>query len=171
MEARGLAATGDERSSVHLLDRALRLLDTPTDEVPPIWLSPFDEASFTTEAVLCMRALAHHDQAVTLATRGLALRATGRARSTALASILLIDAHIRGGNLDAACEAAQTLIQSPQPVASMRIVSQLAELHHQLKHHRKAPAVRHILESLRSFREQLLIFLAAPTPALQDPSP
>jgi hypothetical protein len=138
--------------------------------VPPIWLSPFDEASFTSEAVLCMRALARHDHAVTLATQGLALRATGRARSTALASILLADAHIRRGHVDAACRAAATLIESPQPVASVRLVGQLGQLHRQFEHHAKVPAVRDLLDSLRSFREQLLLFLAAPTPSLQEPS-
>jgi hypothetical protein len=62
------------------------------------------------------------------------------------------------------------LIESPHPVASMRLVGQLGELHRQFEHHSKIPAVRDVLDSLRSFREQLLLFLAAPTPSLQETS-
>ena len=170
MEARGLAVIGDERNTAHLLDRAHRLLVIPPDEVAPIWLSPFDEASLTTEAVLCMRALAHHDQAVTLATQGLALRAAGRARSTALASILLIDAHIRRGNLDAACHAATTLIESPQPVASMRIVAnwQSSTTSSSTTAKRRPSAISWNLSA--HFESSFFCSSLPLTPSLQDPS-
>jgi hypothetical protein len=53
----------------------------------------------------------------------------------------------------------------------MRLVSQLGQLHQQFEQHHAVPAVRDVLDCLRSFREQLLFYLASPTPSLQEPSP
>ncbi|MET8183813.1 hypothetical protein [Streptomyces sp. NPDC005336] len=126
MHARALAAGAQHTSAVRALETAQDGLDASVDAAHP-WLSPFDAAALASESALILRDLGQYDQALTQAERAVALREAGRTRSLALSRIVLVDIHVRRGDLDAAVSVGHELLSMSPTLGSIRVVHHLED--------------------------------------------
>ncbi|MDF3292271.1 XRE family transcriptional regulator [Streptomyces silvisoli] len=127
MQARALAAGGQQAAARRALDAAHSALETPSDADHP-WLSPFDAASLASESALVMRDLQQYEAALHHAERAIALREDGRARSLAFSRITLVGIHAQRGDLEAAIRVGRELLNASPTLGSVRVIHQLDDL-------------------------------------------
>jgi tetratricopeptide (TPR) repeat protein len=159
MQARALAAATQRTAAARALDAARRDLERAAATDHP-WLSPFDAAALASEAALIMRDLELYDQALAHAEQAVALREASRARSLALSRIILVDIHVRRGDLDAAVRAGHDLLGTSPTLGSVRVVQHLEELCRLLQPHRSHAPVREYLVRFDDARRARMLLLA-----------
>ncbi|MFG3512172.1 XRE family transcriptional regulator [Streptomyces bobili] len=159
MQARALAAGGQRTPAVRALEAAQDGLDGSADAAHP-WLSPFDAAALASESALILRDLEKHDQALTQAEEAVRLREVGRTRSLALSRIVLVDIHVRRGDLDAAVSVGHELLSTSPTLGSIRVVHQLDDLRRLLESHKGYGPLREYLMKFDDARRARMLLLA-----------
>ncbi|MFE1309135.1 XRE family transcriptional regulator [Streptomyces sp. NPDC058755] len=159
MQARALAVAAQRTPAARALEAAQSDLDAvPAADHP--WLSPFDAAALASESALIMRDLVQYEEALTHAEQAVALGEVGRARSLALSRIVLVDIHVRRGDLDAAVSVGHDLLSTSPTLGSVRVVQQLDGLRRLLELHRGYPPVREYLARFDDARRARMLLLA-----------
>ncbi|WP_424213534.1 helix-turn-helix domain-containing protein [Streptomyces sp. BI20] len=160
MEARALAAAGQETAAARALDRAHTTLDGQPGPFHP-WVSPFDAAALASESALVLRDLGRYEPALDHAERSVSLREAGRARSIALARIALAGLHADRREFDAAVATGDELLSTLTPaLGSVRVIHQLDDLATTLAPHRAYRPVSEFLARLEHTRRSRMLLLA-----------
>lgn len=150
MRARSFAALDQSAESLDQLRRAETALGTTQDEQRSPWVSCFDEGSLASETARCMGQLGDCDEAARQAERVIQLRPVERARSRALAQLMLIAAHLDRGRPEEACGLAREVLIATRTLGSQLIFEQLAALRQRFGHYRAEPAVAELLAGIAS---------------------
>ncbi|ROT32314.1 hypothetical protein EF879_12120 [Micromonospora sp. HM5-17] len=91
------------------------------------WPSPFDAASFASEAAWCFLRIGDHPTAVTWLDQALVYRDASRIRSRALAQLMLAVALLGQGRVDQACALVDEALEATTNLGSALL---LEHLHH-----------------------------------------
>jgi|HigsolmetaAR206D_1030411.scaffolds.fasta_scaffold07112_3 Tetratricopeptide repeat. len=131
MRACGLAASGDPAGAVAVTAEAEREFTNGGGDGSP-WLSPFDAASFASEAAWCFLRIGDHPTAVTWLDQALVYRDASRVRSRALAQLMLAVAllgqgRVDQGRVDQACALVDEALEATTNLGSALL---LERLHH-----------------------------------------
>lgn len=167
MQARALAAGGQQTPAARALDQAHVTLDSRPATTSHPWISPFDNAALASESALALRDMHQYDGALEQAERAVNLREVGRARSLALSRIALAGLHAQCRDLDAAVGVGDDLLAALTPaLGSIRVMHQLDGLSTSLARHRDYRPVKDFLERLdRARRARMLLLADILTPA------
>lgn len=150
MRARGLAMRGERSSSMAALTAAEDTLARVGGEVPAEWIAGFDQASFASEAAMCLRELGDLPGAERQATQVVALRNGDRVRSRAFGQLTLAVVLADSGRTDEAAALGLELCRVAESLTSARVVSRLDELGASLRPHVAVPEVGDFLACLSS---------------------
>lgn len=113
-----------------------------------------------TSVLLILRDLEKHDQALAQAEEAVTLREVGRTRSLALSRIVLVDIHVRRGDLDAAVSVGHELLSTSPTLGSIHVVHQLDDLRRLLESHKGYGPVREYLVRFDDARRARMLLLA-----------
>jgi hypothetical protein len=149
LQARGHAAVHDEVLCVTRLRDAERMLTAALDDPPSPWVSAFDEASLAAEAARCFRQVGQLGPARRRAERVVELRPRERARSRALAQLMLTSILVAERKPDEACDIAYEVLDATRALGSYIVVQQLEELDRLFAPYRRNRDVTMFLEVLR----------------------
>ncbi|MEV8636035.1 hypothetical protein AB0395_30700 [Streptosporangium sp. NPDC051023] len=144
MEARGFAGQGDGRAHKSL-SYAEECIE-PSAVHP--WISPYDRASWSGEAALCLDDLGDLASARRHAEEAVALRRIGRVRSLAFGQVTLAKIHVRAEQLDDAVAVGYELLDGSQALGSVRVLRQIDELGEMLTIHSRWHPVGTFLDQL-----------------------
>jgi ATP/maltotriose-dependent transcriptional regulator MalT len=148
VEGRGLAALGQGRACVQLLDQAEMALTQLPDEAPSPWVSRFDEGALANETARSLCHLGDVRAAGSHAERVIALRPSERTRSRAFGQLLLATVHIAQGRLDEACVLAHEVLGATRHLGSYVVIRHLLDLRQHLAAHRAGETATEFLGSL-----------------------
>jgi len=129
MEACSHAAAGDIQQSHRALDDAANAvtLITASGQPDPEWLD-FDEGGFWGHAARAYRDLGELRQAEDAAEKSVALCLPGHSRTRAQRNAIRATAHLRNGELEAAVDAGQQVVEEAWRLHSGHVFSEVAQL-------------------------------------------
>ncbi|GAA0436021.1 hypothetical protein GCM10010357_66850 [Streptomyces luteireticuli] len=134
-------------------------------------MSPFDEASLTSESALVARDMGAYGKAIEYAEQAIRMRAEGRARSLALSRVTLVSIDVCREDLDAVVESGEDLLTPNPALGSVRVVNQVVGLRRQLKPHAGYRPVQGFLSRLDEFARTQSLLLADLMPSRSKGSP
>ncbi|MDB4872921.1 MAG: regulator, partial [Gemmatimonadales bacterium] len=146
MEARALARLGDARACDLALSAAVTMFERRTPEDDPEWIRYFDDAELAAEFGHCFRDLGRPVDATEYATQCLGDADGTYLRSDFFATMVLADAHLRGGDVEQACNIALHAVNLGEQIKSARCTSYLREFRTELSHIGPTPASRELEE-------------------------
>ena len=149
MEARGLSGAGDVREAEAALAKSARALEAQRLEDEPEWITYFDSAELAAEAGHCFRDLAKAKQAVVHAQSA----ASGHVRSDFFATMVLADAHLGAGDLEAACATALDALDLGEQLKSARAVTYVRDFRKHLVRFADTAAVRDLTGQAAEYRQ------------------
>jgi len=143
MEARALAAGGDEVGAQRTLSEAVRVFERRRPGDGPDWTTYMDDAELAAEFAHCYRDLGRSRDAVTYAQQAI----TGTsARSDFFVTMVLAVGHLSGGDVDEACAATKCALDLGAGLKSARCEEYLRAFRAQLAAFAQLPAVRKLAE-------------------------
>lgn len=148
MEARALARLGDNRGCDHALTNAVAEFERRSPQDDPAWISYFDEAELAAEIGHCFQNLGRAREATTYASQSLVPQVGSSPRSSFLVGLVLANAHLDAGNLDAACEVARGAVVAGETIKSARCVAYLSDFRSRIQTTADAPLVRDFTEAV-----------------------
>jgi len=148
MEARGLSGAGDIRGAEAALARSASALEAQRLEDEPEWITYFDAAELAAEAGHCFRDLAKAKQAVTHAVSA----SSGHVRSDFFVSMVLADAHLTAGDLEAACNVALDALDAGEQLKSARALTYVRDFRQHLAPYAETAAARDLSEQAANYR-------------------
>jgi hypothetical protein len=148
MEARGLSGAGDVHGAEAALAKSARALEAQRLEDEPEWITYFDPAELAAEAGHCFRDLAKAKHAVAHAGNAV----SGHVRSDFFVSVVLADAHLGAGDLEAACSVALDALDFGEELKSARAVSYVRDFRRHLAPYAHTAAVRDLSEQATDYR-------------------
>lgn len=151
IEAHGHALRKDTASCSHALRRAETIFSQATECDQPTWLTYFDEAYFAAKIAHCFYTLGQGQQTERYALRSLQMNPRyirGKAFNTALLAL----AYAQQGELDPACAQGRAAVALTSTLDSVRAVSYIRKLLHELAPHAQQQQVR----EFRSYAETTL---------------
>ncbi|MGH3739077.1 MAG: hypothetical protein ACRDT6_26285 [Micromonosporaceae bacterium] len=160
-QARAASALADDRETDRALAVASDARGCASDEPPPpgvFYFPPGKAAYYASEVRLALGGEANHRRAATEAEEAVTLlEGEGSAELTAAAQLDLVAAHVALGDLDAANDHAQAVLQLPAESRTVPIVGRVARIDDALADQAFAKAA---LAS--DLREQIAVFRAYP---------
>ncbi|HET8657467.1 MAG TPA: helix-turn-helix domain-containing protein [Micromonosporaceae bacterium] len=148
MQARGHAATGRQDLCLDTLRQAERVLASSLGGLLSPWVSTFDEASLAVETARCLCRLGQLRAARGQVEQVVLLRPGERARSRALARLMLVSILAFEGEPEHACAVAQEVLDTTRTLGSYLVLRQLEQLPQQLARYRGNRQVATFLEHL-----------------------
>jgi transcriptional regulator with XRE-family HTH domain len=124
LQARGYAAIDNRAGCLDHIRYAERALGGGSAAVS-VWVSGFDEASLALEAARCLSLIGQHGAARVEAEQVIAVRPYDRARSRALAQLVLAGTLVAQARPDEACAIASDALRSTRALGSAVVMRQL----------------------------------------------
>jgi hypothetical protein len=135
MEARALARLGDARGCDRALAEAAREFGRRQPASDPHWIGYFNESELSAEFAHCMRDLGRPADAARLAAQILpAGDDAAFMRSDFFVAMVLADAQLAAGDMDAACKTALKAFSAGEQIRSARCINYVREFRQHLTH-------------------------------------
>lgn len=143
LEARALAALGDQRAAAVSVASAERTFNRVDHENEPAWARFIDRAYLFGEAAHCFRDLAEPSQIDRFAGESLdAARSQGRARRGALSETALAISELSRGNVEAAADKAVKVVRLAASVNSSRCLEAVSDLNGRFRPYNQVAGVQ-----------------------------
>lgn len=152
MEARALARIGDASACDRAMDDAAQHFARHTPGDGPEWIGYFDGAELAAEMGHCHRDLGRPGLAIEQASQALDSASGDYARSDFFVAMVLADAHLDQGDVDAGCRVAEQAITVGESLDSVRCHSYVSEFRERLARHRTSSVAREFVSRVGTSR-------------------
>lgn len=149
MEARALAAKGDQAGCLSALTRAEKWLGRREPQNDPLWLIYFDEAELAAEFAHCFRDLGRGADAEKWARHSVAASESLYVRSLSFCRTVLATSHIQQGDIEQGLSVASDVIATTATLRSARCRAYLRDFIGRLDALPKQPAVVDFVQRAR----------------------